>query len=159
MITKLTSKNFIGLPDGAYLFGNVNRISGKNGDGKTSLGRAMLFGLSGLTPQLSAAGADYIADIAFTMQIDLETAIGTISCKRSKSARAVTIDKLPVTDAIIEQKLGMPLFAFGCMFWPESFFNLTTQKRRDLFMAITPAQNVESIFRSITENSSSKRES
>jgi DNA repair exonuclease SbcCD ATPase subunit len=152
MITKLTSKNFIGLPDGAYLFGNVNRISGKNGDGKTSLGRAMLFGLSGLTPQLSAAGADYIADIAFTMQIDLETAIGTISCKRSKSARAVTIDKLPVTDAIIEQKLGMPLFAFGCMFWPESFFNLTTQKRRDLFMAITPAQNVESIFRSITEN-------
>jgi DNA repair exonuclease SbcCD ATPase subunit len=152
MITKLTTRNFIGVADGTHDFGTINRITGRNGGGKTSLGRAMLFALTGLSPQLTAAGADYIADSALTMQIDLETSIGTIACKRNKTSRSVTIDKLPVTDTVLEQRFGMPLFALGCMFWPESFFQLPTQKRRDLFMAITPAQHLPSIFAAITEN-------
>lgn len=152
MITKLTTKNFVGVDDGSHNFGAINRLTGHNGSGKTSLGRAMLFALTGLSPQLTSAGADYIADPALVMSIELETSLGVISCKRNKSSRQVTIDKLPVTDAVLEQKFGMPLFALGCMFWPESFFSLPTQKRRDIFMAITPNQDFKAIFASITEN-------
>lgn len=150
-IVKLTTTNFLGVNDGAYPVGEVNRLTGRNGTGKTAVGRALLFALTGMTPALAPAAGAYSANSDATMTVELEFDDGrTLLRKRTKTATPCAYDRAPATEANLETQFGIGLMPLAVALWPETFFLLSQQKRRELFLAITPPVNTETVFASLT---------
>jgi len=143
----ITTENFQGIPDGTYRLGLVTRVTGKNGAGKSSLGRALVYALTGLRTDCSAAADHYRADknLPMSVTVDIE---GSIVCrKRSKTGSgALTVDSMPQTDAHLEEQWGCSMEAFACLLWPGAFFHLTPAKRRELFLSITPKADLGALL-------------
>jgi DNA repair exonuclease SbcCD ATPase subunit len=150
MIKSLFAKNFAGLTDQPLEFGQVNKIVGMNGTGKTSVGNALRYAITGLSQDLTAAGAAYMKDPAQPMEVRLEIGPNVLVRRRTKSSGSSSVDGKPTTDVELSKLVGMPLFVYATMVWPESFFRLDVAKRRELFMTITPEVSVAELFKART---------
>lgn len=145
-ITSIAIENFKGIENGTWPIGTVTRITGRNGAGKTSLGRALLYAATGLRPDGSAAAAHYVDDPSKPMIVSLIGDEGTITRKRTKTSGSCTIDNLPQTDAQLEQTWRMPMLALALMIWPGAWFSLDEKKQREVLSAITPRPDMDKLF-------------
>jgi len=145
-IDNVTIKNFAGCPDGIYRLGAVTRVSGRNGVGKTSFGRALAYALTGLRPDGSAAASAYVRDPNESMTVQLDGAGFELIRKRTKSSSTCALNKLPRTDADLEADWGISPLALLVMTWPGAFYALAEQKRRDLFISIAPPVDMQALF-------------
>ena len=145
-VDAITIQNFAGCPDGTYRLGSVTRVSGRNGVGKTSFGRALAYALTGLRPDGSAAASSYVADPDKPMLVKLDGADFELIRKRTKSSGTCTLNKLPRTDADLETDWGISSLALLVMTWPGAFYSLAEQKRRDLFISIAPPVDMQALF-------------
>lgn len=145
-VDSIKVENFVGVPDGTYRLGSVTRVSGRNGVGKTSLGRALVYALTGLRTDGSAAAASYVGDPEKTMLVQLDGAGFELIRKRTKSSGTCTLNKLPRTDADLEADWGISSLALLVMTWPGAFYSLAEQKRRDLFISIAPPVDMQELF-------------
>ena len=76
-IVTLQTKDFKGLPNGVYDFEMVNRISGRNGAGKSSISEAIIFALYGRTRTGNASTDDLIHESAESTMVAIEFDTGT----------------------------------------------------------------------------------
>lgn len=145
MLKEIKTENFPGVADGVYKLGLLNRIAGPNGSGKSSLFRAALWAKTGLLPDGSEAGSAYegaTVTIAETLQ-DGRTV------RRSRKNRRTTIELngRAITAEEYDASCKMPHRAFACMMFPMTFFSLSDQQKREVFLSITPEVSREALLR------------
>lgn len=149
MISKLTVENFGSFENVTeFDFGSINRITGANGEGKSTIGKSMLWALTGLNLGAVAAGGEYQKKTDAPSRVSL--VINGVSFERSRSKSGTTsirIDHSPAKEEHCEAFTKAPSLAFATMFWPEIFFRLTPQKQRDVFMSVAPKADLQALFR------------
>jgi hypothetical protein len=144
-IKAIEVENFVGIKDGRYAIGTLTRVSGKNGAGKTSLGRALAYALTGMRPDGTMAADDYRSDTSKPMQVTIETDGPTLSRKRTKTPHTI-FDSLPHTNDQLAKVWNMPMLAMLVQTWPGSWFSLTEAKQRELILSILPKPDYRAIF-------------
>lgn len=149
MISDINAQNFIALADGITPCGAVNRVSGRNGTGKTSVGRAILYAITGLGTDLKPAAASFIREQGKPMTVTLSFGDRYLMRKRMKTAQQIIVNGELKTEKELETFIGCPALAFAVMFWPGAFFELDVKARRELFMSITPDEPLQAIFESL----------
>lgn len=149
-IQAIEIENFVGIADGRYPIGTLTRVAGRNGAGKTSLGRALAYALTGLRPDGSAAGDDYRADPAKPMLVTVEADGTVLRRKRTKSAGTITVDGLPQTNEQLASAWHMPMLAMLLQTWPGAWFALSEAKQREAILSVLPAPNMAQLWESKT---------
>lgn len=149
-IQAIEIENFVGIADGRYPIGTLTRVSGRNGAGKTSLGRALAYALTGLRPDGSAAADDYRADPAKPMQVTIEADGTILRRKRTKSAGSISVDGLPQTNEQLASAWHMTPLAMLIQTWPGAWFSLSEAKQREMILSVLPAPDMRAVYEKTT---------
>ena len=147
MLISIRAQNFVGLPDQSWPIGRINRVTGKNGAGKTSLGRALVWCLTGLDFSGAQAAAAYMKNSAELSEVELRTTEGqSITRRRMKPSGYLTCDHDRIPDEGLGAFLRISPLGFAVMCIPETFFRLNTAKRRELMLGVTPDEDMQGLF-------------
>jgi hypothetical protein len=149
-IQAIEIENFVGIADGRYPIGTLTRVAGRNGAGKTSLGRALAYALTGLRPDGSAAADDYRADPAKPMQVTIEADGTVLRRKRTKSAGSIFVDGLPQTNEQLASAWHMTPLAMLIQTWPGAWFSLSEAKQREMILSVLPAPDMRAVYEKTT---------
>lgn len=154
MISKITTMNMVGIADGDITLGILNKVSGRNGAGKTSVARAVLWAITGRDLNGSVVTDKYQKDVEQPLEVSVRFGNGflggEVRRRRTKSRTVVAMGGNPTTDEEVQKALGMPVDAFATMFFPGYFFMMNDADRRALFLAITPKADEAKIFAEMT---------
>jgi len=139
MFRYVTVNSFPGIPDGTYPLGILNKVYGRNGSGKSSLFRAILWCATGLLPDGSDAGNSY-GDCTVEVGIYPKDVLWR---QRKNKRQGIAFNGLPALDWQPQFLTGR---AFACMFFPMTFFALSETQQREVFLSITPHIDVETML-------------
>lgn len=139
MFRYVTVSSFPGVPDGTYPLGILNKVYGRNGSGKSSLFRAILWCVTGLLPDGSDAGNLY-GDCTVEVGIHPKDVLWR---QRKNKRQGIAFNGNPVLDWQAQHLTGR---AFACMFFPMTFFFLSEAQQREVFLSITPHIDVETLL-------------
>lgn len=134
MIKDVVIVNFENL-DGQFLFNRANVIAGRNGSGKTAIGRAILFAYTGRDRSGSQSTAHLIKQGADAMEVTVTLKSGvTISRKQTKTTKTVRVNGKAITNEEFEKLMPVSWDVFGSVFLPGFFDVLSEAEKRQLFM-------------------------
>lgn len=136
----------------SYELGNFNTISGKNGEGKTTLGEAIVYGLYGANLRGNEKADSILLNkeskqIIVELVIELNGDVHTLR-RRRKVSSEITLDGRIVTQAELSQMLP-PKELFLAVYSPEYFLSMGETDSRNFIIKYLPQINKEDVLAKI----------
>lgn len=146
MIKFLEVRNFEVL-DGIYEFGEFNKLSGRNGSGKTAIGRAVLFCYTGRDVTGSQSTDHLVKEKEEPMSVKITTDKGLeIERRQTKTTKTIKVNGKTLNQDEFEKMMPVGWDVFASAFFT-GFFNLLPEmQKRELFMSITPKVDKAEVF-------------
>lgn len=150
-ITTLQTKSFKNLADGVLEFGDDNKISGRNGSGKSSIAEAVIFALYGRTRTGSNSSNDLIKNSEETSVVAIQFDTGTTLVREESrfygskiQLNGTVIDQKDLDENIPNHKEFMSTFLIGY------FFSMDEADQRELILNLTDEIDLKELFIEVT---------
>lgn len=148
-IKSLTLKNFKKFEDKVFEFGDLNTISGMNGEGKSTILEAIVICIYGKLPDGGNDINKFITNGADKSKILVEIeGIGAITRTLSKSgSNRLMLDGEKIAQSVFEQSNNLiPVEYFLSSINPNYWIDLDYKDRRKIFSLLTPKPDTKSLF-------------
>lgn len=139
-IESITVSNFENL-EGSWDFGKVTEFRGRNGAGKSALGRAIGWCLTGLDAYGDRRTDHVMRDPQKPTVVTLNLKDQQIIRRKTLSSNTLTVDELPVG----ADHFGDPHLILSS-FIPGYFQDMDEKKKRALFMDLLPPVDIAALF-------------
>lgn len=152
-IVTLQTKDFKGLPNGIYDLKMVNRISGRNGSGKSSIAEAIVFALYGRTRTGNSSTDDLIHESAESSMVALEFDTGTTVLREQSRfyGTRIKLNSEETDQGSLEANLPGHT-TFLNIFMPGYFMNQSESDQRTQLLSYSTDIDLSKLFVEYTRN-------
>ncbi len=150
-IVTLQAKDFKGLPNDVLDFTDNNRISGRNGAGKSSIAEAIVFALYGRTRSGNSSTSSLIHEAAESTKVAVQFDTGTTIVREESRFYG---SRLELNGKVTDQKTldaNLPEYkTFLSIFLTGFFGQLDEADQRSLLLSFSPAEDLSKLFTEYT---------